>query len=99
MVRFGNLELGAIPRVAVALSDQDVRHGAASVAALVDVFELRIDRFARHDPEYVAEVATEARALGVPLLATVRAAEEGGEAALTEAQRLSLLRALAPRVD
>lgn len=99
MIRIGHLELGAIPRVAIALSDGEVRDDAKRVAALVDVFELRIDRFTRHEPDYVAQVTGVARGLGVPLLATVRSASEGGEVDLTDAARLALLRVITPWVD
>ena len=99
MIRIGTVELGAIPRVAVALTDRDVRDDAKRVAALVDVFELRIDRFTRHEPEHVAQVISVARGSGVPLLATVRSAAEGGEAELTEGERLKLLQVVAPWVD
>lgn len=99
MVRIGHIELGAIPRVAVALSDTDVRDDAKRVAPLVDVFELRIDRFARHQPDYVAQVVGVARGLSVPLLATVRDPREGGEASLSDAERLALFRVITPWVD
>jgi 3-dehydroquinate dehydratase I len=99
MIRIGSVELGALPRVAVALSDRDVRDDAKRVAPLIDVFELRIDRFTRHEPEYVAQVTSVARGSGVPLLATVRSANEGGEAELSEAERLRLLQVVAPWVD
>jgi 3-dehydroquinate dehydratase-1 len=99
MIRIGQIELGNVPRVAVALSDADVRDEAQRVAPLVDVFELRIDRFSRHDPEYVAQVVGVARGLGVPLLATVRDPREGGEAPLSGTARLDILRAVSPWVD
>jgi 3-dehydroquinate dehydratase-1 len=99
MLQIGNVELGRIPRVAVALSDREVRDDAKRVASLVDVFELRIDRFSRLEPDYVAQVTGVARGLGVPLLATVRSASEGGEATLSDAERLALLRVVMPWVD
>jgi 3-dehydroquinate dehydratase-1 len=99
MLRFGSLELGTVPRVAVALSDTDVRDEAHKVRKLVDVFELRVDRFSRHEPSFVAEVTAVARGYGVPLLATVRAASEGGAAELSEADRLAILRAVVASVD
>lgn len=88
-----------MPRVAVALSDREVRDDAQRVAALVDVFELRIDRFTRREPEYVAQVTSVARATAVALLATVRSADEGGEAEMGDNERLQLLQVVAPWVD
>lgn len=99
MLRFGRLELGTVPRVAVALSDADVRDEARKVRKLVDVFELRIDRFSRHEPPFVTEVTAVARGFNVPLLATVRAAAEGGASELSEAERLAILRAVVASVD
>jgi len=99
MVRIGNLELGAIPRVAVALSDVEVRQDAATTHELADVFELRIDQFQRHDPDYVAEITVAAGAHAVPLLATIRATSEGGVTALEDRQRLGILEAIVPQVD
>jgi 3-dehydroquinate dehydratase-1 len=99
MVRLGDLDLGVLPRVAVALSDAEIRHDARRVRQLTDVFELRIDRFSRHDPSFVAEVTGAARGYGIPLLATVRAHDEGGAVSLSDADRLAIFRAIAPRVD
>ncbi|OFV88491.1 MAG: type I 3-dehydroquinate dehydratase [Acidobacteria bacterium RBG_16_68_9] len=99
MLRIGHLELGRIPRVAVALSDVELRHDAAAAKPLADLFELRIDRFQDHDPSYVTDVAAQGRAHGVPLLATVRAADQGGAAALSDRQRLDVLESVISKVD
>ena len=99
MVRVGDLELGSTPRIADAVTDREVGDDAQRVKDVVDVFELRIDRFARHDPAYVGEITAAARRHGVPLVATVRAADEGGEAVLSDDQRLDILTAIAPAVD
>ncbi len=99
MLRIGDLELGMVPRVAVPLTDREVRAHGAAAKAQADIFELRIDQFAQHDPAYVAEVCREASMHGVPLIATVRAASEGGAVALGEAQRLAIFEAVAPLVD
>jgi 3-dehydroquinate dehydratase-1 len=73
----------------------------AEVLSLVqrglDVAELRVDHFARVDAASVlAQLDVFA---GVPLLATIRSAAEGGGWKGTEADRLALFRALLPRVD
>ena len=96
--RIGALELGTRPRVAVPFSDAATR---AEVLSLVqqglDVAELRVDRFARVDA--AAVLARLDVYAGVPLLATIRCAAEGGGWKGTEADRLVLFRALLPRVD
>jgi 3-dehydroquinate dehydratase-1 len=63
----------------------------------LDVAELRVDRFARVD--VAAVLARLDVYAGVPLLATIRCAAEGGGWKGTEADRLVLFRALLPRVD
>ena len=99
MLTIGGLELGILPRIAVPMSDTEARQDAGAARALADVFELRIDRFARHDPGYTAEICREVRAHRVPLIATVRAAEEGGEGSLDDTTRLAIFQAVAPVVD
>ena len=99
MLTLGRLELGRVPRIAVPLSDVELRASAADARALASIFELRIDGFARRDPDAVAAVCREARAQDVALLATVRAAEEGGHAALDDHTRLALFERAAPLVD
>lgn len=97
MVRLGDRRLGATPHIAVAITEAALDDSAWS--ALADVIELRIDQFTRRDPGHVTAACRAARALGKPLLATVRAADEGGAGGLDDAARLSLFRAVAPLVD
>lgn len=99
MLAFGPLELGRVPRIAAPCSDGELETCRDEVRRYADVVELRIDRFARHDPAYVAGVCRAARTLELPLLATVRAAAEGGAVELAEAARLALYESLLPLVD
>jgi 3-dehydroquinate dehydratase-1 len=99
MLKLGALELGGVPRLAVPLTDDDVHAHADAVRRYADIVELRIDRFRQHDPAYVAEVCRSARGLGRPLIATVRAIEEGGAVELPDAQRTALFAAALPLVD
>ena len=96
--RIGALELGTRPRVAVPFADTAT---AAELRALVlqglDVAEARVDHFARVDADSV--LARLEVFAGVPLLATIRSAAEGGGWKGNEAERLALFRALLPRVD
>lgn len=98
MITLGTLELGPLPRIAAPLTDADVHAHADMVRRYADIAELRIDQFARHDPGYAVEVCRAARDLGLPLIATVRALDEGGAVALNDAQRLALFEAVAPLV-
>lgn len=99
MLKLGPLELGPVPRIAVPLTDDDVQTHTDAVRRYADVVELRIDRFQRRDPAHVADVCRAARALSRPLIATVRAAAEGGAVALSDDQRWALFAAAAPLVD
>ncbi|WP_461121972.1 type I 3-dehydroquinate dehydratase [Saccharothrix stipae] len=86
------------PLVAVSFADDDSERAAAAArSAGVDVAELRIDRFSRTD---VAHVLEQVRAFeGLPVLATVRSAAEGGGWSGAEAARLDLFREVAPLVE
>jgi 3-dehydroquinate dehydratase I len=99
MIRIGTLQLGAVPRIAVPLSDVEVRCHAAAARPYADLFELRVDHFENRDLSSVCETCHEAATHGVPLLGTVRSAEEGGGIGLTETQRLRLFEAIVPVVD
>jgi len=96
--RIGALELETRPRVAVPFADAPTRAEVLLLAQQgLDVAELRVDRFARVDAASV--LASLDVFAGVPLLATIRSAAEGGGWKGTEADRLALFRALIPRVD
>lgn len=97
-LRLGSLALGPAPRIAVPLSDADVRE-APDRLRLADIAELRIDQFAAHAPDAVTAVVEQARGLGLPLIATVRAANEGGALDLSDDHRWALFDAVAPLVD
>ena len=86
------------PLIAVSFSDDDSERAAAEARALgVDVAELRIDRFSRTSVGHVRE---QIRAFaGLPVLATVRSAAEGGGWSGDEVSRLELFREVAPLVD
>ena len=87
-----------LPLIAVSFADDDSARAAAEARSLgVDVAELRIDRFSRTDVGHVVE---QVRAFeGLPVLATVRSAAEGGGWSGGEAARLELFREVAPLVD
>ncbi|MEU4762997.1 type I 3-dehydroquinate dehydratase [Actinosynnema sp. NPDC023794] len=87
-----------VPVIAVSFDDTDcARSAKAALAAAVDVAELRIDQFAKSDPDHVLEQIAAFR--GLPVLATVRAAHEGGGWTGSDEERLALFRAVAPVVD
>lgn len=89
---------GGAPLIAVSFADHESERAAAEARSLgVDVAELRIDRFSRTDVDHVLD---QVRAFdGLPVLATVRSAAEGGGWTGSEAERLEVFRAVAPLVD
>lgn len=90
--------LGTRPRIAVPFTDRATRADVAeALAGGMDVAELRADLHASFEVERV--LGTLDRFAGVPTLATVRHADEGGGFRGPEPERLALYRALAPRVD
>jgi 3-dehydroquinate dehydratase-1 len=97
-LRIGSLALGGGPRVAVPFADAAPRAVLASLRrGGLDVAELRIDLWkARAPADVLARLEGFA---GLPTLATLRSAAEGGEWHGSEAERLALFRALLPRVD
>ena len=97
-LRIGSVELGVRPCVAVPFADRTARAEVVALASRgLDIAEIRVDHFARFDSAHVlAQLDVFA---GVPVLATIRSAAEGGGWRGTEAERLALFRALIPRVD
>jgi len=99
MRMLGDLSLGDVPRIAAPVSDVDIARHADLVRRYADIIELRIDRFARHEVASTTAVCTAARGGGLPLIATIRSAAEGGAVELPDAQRLALFDAVIPHVD
>ncbi len=98
MLRIGPVELDGTPRVVIAVRDgapqEEVRNALEGGASIV---ELRIDQFSALDEESVLEEIEKYK--GVPTLATIRSAKEGGDWTRPEAERLALFRAVVPHVD
>src|SRR5262245_14212507 len=94
----GSLVLGTRPRVAVPFTDHATRPDVAdAVARGCDVAELRADLCSAFGADHL--LAALAPLAGVPTIATIRHADEGGGWRGSEADRLALYRALLPSVD
>ncbi len=98
MLKLGTLKLDGTPRIAVPFTDR------TSTAAIqdarkrgLDIAEIRIDRFERHDSAHVVEHVRRFRDL--PTIATIRSGSEGGDWRGSEAERIALLEAVLPEVD
>lgn len=99
MIKLGDLELiEGRPVVAVSFTDVDSKEDLAHAkAAGVQIAELRIDLFARFSVDYV--LAQIGRLSGLPTVATVRIAAEGGGWTASEGERIALYQAVLPLVD
>ncbi|MDZ4858800.1 MAG: type I 3-dehydroquinate dehydratase [Candidatus Hydrogenedentes bacterium] len=98
MVRFGTLAFDGVPRIAVPFRDGSFApYIDDAVKRGVDIAELRIDEFSKHDTAHVLAEAAKFSAL--PVLATIRCAAEGGKWSDTDDRRLELYRAVLPHVQ
>lgn len=95
MIRFGNVTLGAIPRVVACIQDDASPEVVERLRrARPDILELRLDQFR---PEAVADLpGVWRRFADWPVLATIRAGHEGGGWTGSEAKRLETYRAVIP---
>jgi 3-dehydroquinate dehydratase-1 len=94
----GPVTLGSVPRVVLAVAGDDPALPALVVQG-IDLLELRVDRMAVAELGVVAQQAQALRRHALPMIGTVRAQAEGGQQALSDAQRLALFEALMPWVD
>ena len=95
VLKIGDCVLGRRPAVVAAVRDGMPRADIEwAASAGVDIFELRLDLFSGMSPEHAEAEA--ARFAGFPVLATIRAAREGGRWDGDEKARLDLYRRLLP---
>jgi 3-dehydroquinate dehydratase I len=99
MIKLGDLSLVAgKPAVAVSFTDADGKDELSlAKAAGVAIAELRVDLFARYSPDYVEAQAR--RLSGLPMIATIRHAREGGGWSGPEDERIALYRLLLTLAD
>jgi 3-dehydroquinate dehydratase-1 len=87
--QIGPVELGRVPRVVLAVDrDSPSLQKAAEVGA--HILEVRVDQFDRKDVLSAEKTVSRLRDHGLPLIATVRARGEGGQAFLTDSDRADL---------
>ena len=66
---------------------------------MVDILEIRVDRFKKTDPLYVRNIVKTRRKIGVPLILTVRGKEEGGQKEISNELKLSIFKECMLLVD
>ncbi|HWR89211.1 MAG TPA: type I 3-dehydroquinate dehydratase [Dissulfurispiraceae bacterium] len=97
-LRIGSLRLGDSPAIAGVLTDRDVLSLGAGDVEGADLLELRVDMFDNLDIAHVTSVfRSAAEIFRKPLLATVRAVEEGGQKEIPD--RLALYSTVLPIAD
>lgn len=95
--QIGTVSLGEYPRITAVASDKDLLKGSSEAFIGSDLIEIRVDLFQHTQESYVNDVFHYAsNHFSQPLIGTIRAQDEGGTAALTEEQRLSLYKMIAP---
>ena len=97
--RIGRVQLGAIPRVVLAVDGDPPALVRQPRKAGVDLLEARVDQFDRLNPEAVARQIARLKRVGLPLIGTVRARAEGGAANLSDRQRRLLYERIIPLVE
>jgi len=98
VVKFGNLEVGRIPRVVgtVHLRTELSHLPGLIEKGIVDILELRADRLYREGREAVKESLLEMKRFELPIIATVRKGEGHN---FDENERVKLFKELIPEVD
>ena len=88
--RFGKFVLGSIPRVVGTVSQAETLMQLAAVTNRdCDIVEIRLDLIGANTPRWV-EHAQAIEARGLPVIITIRLAEEGGQWAQSDEERLPL---------
>ncbi len=98
MIKIGKLTLNGTPRIAVVFRDntpQDLLRKAKENG--LDVAELRIDQYTSFDRNHVLKEISKFK--NFPTIATIRSHKECGGWNLSEKQRLSLFKAILPKID
>ena len=102
MIKIGNALLGKTPAVAVTVTDfipaAEIRK-AKQKAGVCLLLEIRIDRFRRLEENYIVSKIHSFKKLRLPLIATIRSAQEGGARKLSDSIRLKIFRRVLPLVN
>jgi 3-dehydroquinate dehydratase-1 len=100
MIRIGKVLLGKGPVIAVTVTDREKPRALQKAKRLgARLIEIRIDRFQRLDESWLEEKIRSFKRLGMPLIATIRARQEGGGRRIPDSERLALFKKILSRVD
>ena len=98
MITLGSLKLGSGPKIAAVFDDRVTPPAALSARKHgVSIAEMRIDLYSRFDHGYVLGQIKKFKTFSK--IATIRSKAEGGRWKFSDAERLSLFKAVIPEVD
>ena len=97
MVKIGKTQLGKIPRIAASITDRESDKLVKS--ALIDIAEIRVDKFRKTNLAYVKNAIKTRSKIGVPLILTVRSKAEGGQKDIPDELKLNIFKECICLVD
>ncbi|MBT9132315.1 type I 3-dehydroquinate dehydratase [candidate division NPL-UPA2 bacterium Unc8] len=100
MSKLDSFKIGGEPALVAVIWGENIGElGAKAKEEGADILELRLDKFRQLNQSLLLESIGEIKKLGLPLIATVRRIDEGGEREIKEEERLRLLQSIFPYVD
>ena len=100
IVKLGNIKLGSMPRVVIALSGHESMKTINAIKSKgADALELRVDQLSNLSIEAVLKKVNSLRGKGLPIIVTIRSKKEGGKTSISDKKRLELFNAVIPLVN
>lgn len=100
MSKLDNFKTGQKPALVAVICGKNIEElGARAKKDGADILELRLDKFKQLNLSLLQESLRVIKKLGLPLIATARHIDEGGEREIKEEERLCLLQSIFPYVD
>jgi 3-dehydroquinate dehydratase-1 len=100
MSKLNSFKTGQEPALVAVIWGENLKElGAKAKKEGADILELRLDKFKQLNQSLLQKSIIEIKKLGLPLIATVRRIDEGGEREIKEEKRLRLLQSIFPYVD
>ena len=94
------IKTGEEPALVAVIWGENIKElGARAKKEGADILELRLDKFKQLNQLLLQESLREIKKLGLPLIATARCINEGGEREIKEKERRYLLQSIFPYVD
>jgi 3-dehydroquinate dehydratase-1 len=99
-MKLGSFKAGQEPALVAVIWGKNIKElGARAKKDGADILEVRLDKFKQLNQSSLQESLRDIKKLGLPLIATARHIDEGGEREIKEEERLHLLQSVFPYVD